>query len=107
MERNEVLEKLQNNAREISSLEEWFGSCGEKRLSEYACVWRLINFKVQEIVRSAALNEVENLLNELRVFLCNRMEYYRDNRITVLSELYGAAIDGLVNAECLLQDYLL
>lgn len=35
MERNEVLEKLQNNARDISSLEEWFKSCDEKRLSEY------------------------------------------------------------------------
>ena len=106
MERNEVLEKLQDNARDISSLEEWFKSCGEQRLSEYACVWRLINFKVQDIVRSAALNEAKNLLNELRVYLCNRMEYYRDNRITALSELYGAAIDGLVKAESLLQDYL-
>lgn len=106
MERNEILEKLQDNAREISSLEEWFKSNGESRLAEYASVWRLINFKVQEIVRSSALNEVKELVNELRVYLCTRMEFYRDNRIIGLCELYGAAVDGLVKAENLLQGYL-
>lgn len=106
MEKNKVLELLQDKAREISDLEKWFNGNGKSRLAEYACVWRLINFKVQEIITATPQNKLENALSELHADIYTQMEYYRENRITALSELYGAAIDGFVKARNLLSDYL-
>lgn len=106
MEKTEVLEKLQDSAREIASLESWFRGFGVNRLAEYATVWRLVNFKVQEIVKSTSKEKVKKELDVFHYDLTMKMEYYRDERITALSELYGAAIDGLGKAEAVITDYL-
>lgn len=106
MEKEEVLELLQDKAREISSLESWFKTNGENRLAEYACVWRLINFKVQELIKETPPNELGNALAELHADLFSQMEYYREKKITVLSGLYGAAIDGIIKARNLISAYL-
>lgn len=107
MDREKILEKLQDSARELSAHEDWFKSAGQSKLSEYACVQRLINFKVQKIVSENSKEELENSFEELYIFLFNQMEYYRDNRIDALAELYGTAIDGLRKAQNIVCDYLL
>ena len=106
MEKDEILELLQDKAREISSLESWFQTNGENRLAEYACVWRLMNFKVQGLIKEMPANELENALTGLHSDLFSQMEYYREKKITVLSGLYGAAIDGLIKARNVISAYL-
>lgn len=107
MEKDEVLDLLQNKAREIADLEKWFRHSGEKRLAEYACVWRLVNFKIQDIISSTPQSEVGNALMLFRIDLCTQMEYFRDNGITSFAELYGAALDGFLKTRDLIAHYLL
>ncbi len=106
MEKNEVLELLQNKAREDANREKWFQCNGEKRLAEYICIWRLVNFKVQDIISNTPQGEVGNTLMLLRVDLCSQMEHFRDNGLTSLAELYGAAMDCLFRVQDLIAHYL-
>ena len=106
MEKYEVLEKLQDAAREIANLEKWLQSNGENRLAEYACVWRLINFKVQKLIDTMPQTELENALTDLQLDLFSQAEYYREHKITALQELYGAAMDGFIKTRNLISAYL-
>lgn len=106
MEQSEVLEKLQDNAREMADLEKWLQGNGEKRLAEYACVWRLVNFKVQEIIRSMPEEELDKAFYALHADLVSGMERARENQVTALQEYYGAAMDGFVKSRNLISAYL-
>lgn len=106
MEKNEVLELLQDKAREIANLEKWFKGNGETRLAEYACVWRLINFKVQEIITATPQKELDKAFYSLYADLQASIENARNNQITALCELYGAAMDYLSKLRGLISDYL-
>lgn len=107
MDREKILEKLRDSARELSALEGWLQNAGQSKLAEYVCVQRLINFKVQSFVSEHSEDEIEGCFDELRIDLFTRMECYRDRRIDTLAELYGAAIDGVVKAQNIVYGYLL
>jgi hypothetical protein len=106
MEKKEVLELLQDKARELAELEKWLNSNGEKRLAEYACVWRLVNFKIQDIIAATAQNKLDEAFCALHADLCAGMENARDNQITALHELYGAALDCFSKLRGLISFYL-
>lgn len=105
MTKEQVLERLQNGASENGSLEKWLLGNGEKRLAEYTCVGRLINFKVQDIIRSNAREDVEAALLDLHATLIAGLELHRDHQVQTLSELYAVAIDNLKKLDVFVSEY--
>lgn len=106
MNKAEAIEKLQDSAREIALLVKWFQKFGQNRLAEYATVWHLVNFKVQEIIGATSIEKVDSALYGFRYDLTMQMEYYRDNRIEHLADFYGSALDGFDKATEVISDYL-
>ena len=95
MEKNEILEKLQDLARQNANLESWLQGNNQKRLAEYLSVTRLINFKVQEIVRTTSAQDLDTALYGLSADLLSGMDFALKNQLTSLHELYGVALDSL------------
>lgn len=106
MEKSEVLELLQFKARKMSDLEKWFIGNNEKRLAEFACVWRLINFKVQDIISATPKNDLDKALTLLQADLYSSMESARESQIMTISELYGSALNYLSKLRTQLLGYL-
>ncbi len=106
MTKEQVLENLQSNARELSKLEYWFKTQGQSELSQYVCVKRLVNFKVQDIIESTLPEGIDVELSNLSLSLYSNMIKYRDEGIYTLADLYAAAYDSLPSIRHIIQNYL-
>lgn len=107
MTKEKVLELLQSQAREFSEKEELLKSNHQERLSEYVCIWRLVNFKVQDLISTTLSSDAKKVLSDFECDLCNQVEYFRYEKIDCLFELYCVALDGFYKVRKLLSDYLL
>lgn len=97
MEKEKLLEVLQDKARELSALEVWLQGNNQKRLAEFVSVRRLVNFKVQKLVESVPQDNVKRALYCLDADLLSSLEYSLERQLTTLQDLYGVALDYLHN----------
>lgn len=106
MNKEQALAILQEKARELSEREDILLKCGQAGLSELTCVQRMLNFKVQDIIRETPQNEIPDVLEALERTLFDGIENNRDRRIPRLAEFYSVALDCFYEAKCAIYDYL-
>lgn len=106
MNKEQALEILQEKARCLSEREDILLKCGQVGLSELTGVQRMLNFKVQDIIREKPQSEIPDVLEALERNLFDGIENNRDRRIPRLAELYSVALDYFYEAKCAVYDYL-
>ena len=106
MKKEVILKALQENARHISELEDRMLNSCQTKLSELLFVKRIINFKVQDLVRESEEKELIEHIDDLEYSLFSSMTYHRDNKIMYIAELYAVAIDALLEYRTLVCNYL-
>lgn len=106
MEKEQVLELLQEKARQLVDLEKWLQDNNEKRLAEFVIVQRLVNFKIQDIIDNKPKSEVKMSMYCLHGDLLAGVERARKYQSTTLIDLYSAALDYYHTTYGLLGAYL-
>jgi len=106
MKKDLILKELQENARYISELENKMLNSRQTKLSELLFVKRMINFKVQELVRESEEKDLIEHIDNLEYNLFSSMIYHRDNKIMYIAELYAVATDALLEYRTLVNNYL-
>ncbi len=105
MERSEVLEMLQADAREISDDERAVAEHGQ--LSELLAICRLMNISVQRNVQKSTPERLAEWLENYDLSLYASMETFINLGMLQMAERYSAAQSGLWRAKRICLPYLL
>ncbi len=106
MNKQKVLEDLQKFARDISEKESMLRENNEKRLAEFLTVWRLMNFRFQNLIEKTDEDKIKSELESMEIDLISNMEFFFNHHVETLSDLYGAALDGFYKMKKLITAYL-
>ena len=66
MNKQKVLEDLQKFARDISEKESMLRENNEKRLAEFLTVWRLMNFRFQDLIEKTDEDKIKSELESIQ-----------------------------------------
>ena len=105
MEKEEVLEKLQESARELANKVEQFSYDKVNRLSEFVAIRRAVNFSIQDIIWKCSKSDISEKLTMLHYKIFDEMASNQQLGLISLAELSAVALSALYDYDALIRDY--
>ncbi len=99
MTKKELLTAMQQRARELGSLADWYRSYQESEMSTVFHIKQKANHKVQDIIRENDINAIQAKVCDLRYDCLNNIHYYRNLGLSRFME-YHAIVMSEVGKYC-------